>query len=78
MTIIGGYSLHVECEVQFSDKDFDEANDSTQLRARISHNGTWEYIGQTHAECVRLARKAGWLITDGFTEAWCPYHAKRR
>lgn len=71
----GGYSLHIRC-----DSGHDARRPGLtpqQVGEEIDRGKTWQYAGHDKVDCLRQARRAGWLFRrNGRT--YCPACRKSR
>ncbi len=69
--IVGCYSMDLYCDTAQEDR--------SKCRVGWEYNGPPVYTGRTESECLREARKDGWLFTrDRPRKAYCPKCAKER
>lgn len=57
--IVGTYTLHLYCDSGLKQPYADERHE----RLPGHHGEPGEFTGNTRAECLRKARKAGWFVT---------------
>ena len=79
--IVGSYSLHLYCDNTKWHGDclhLHVVTENQKLTNEGYRGGFAEYIGQTYGECVRYARKDGWVVAHDQSTAYCPRCKKRR
>lgn len=72
--IAARYSLHLYCE----NTEFHGYMLNTPFHIGSSNGGFGEYDGETYGECVRQARRDGWVVSHDRTRAYCPHCKKPR
>jgi hypothetical protein len=69
--VVGCYSVHLYCQYPEHRMDF-------VVRDEVPHHG--EFVGETEAYCLSIARDNGWWISrydaDFRRAVLCPYHAR--
>jgi len=70
--IVGCYSLDLYCD------NFDIAKNQAEDRYGHRYNDfPHQFTGFSRAECVRNARRRGWIVNISGNKAYCPDCAKR-
>lgn len=71
--IVGCYSLDLYCE------NFDIAKDQAEDELGHKYNDfPDQFTGHSRAECVRNARRRGWIVNISGGKAYCPMCVKNR
>lgn len=77
--IVGGYSMHLYCENERTDGNHHRSNvdGNCYLSYWTPNTGyndvKYEFTGETFMQCVRGARRYGWLIDVKERTAYCPF-----
>ena len=77
--IVGCFTLHLYCdspEHKRTDEDFKYLSQQASRIWDSMHPG--EFTGETRHDCVRAARKAGWVLKAKANRAICPIHNNKR
>ena len=79
--IIGSYSLHLYCSNETWHGDWWRHRVVPDINSQNNpdyRGGFADYVGDSYQECVRYARKDGWVIAHDRSAAYCPQCKKKR
>ncbi len=66
--VVGGYTLDLYCDCKVCIKQ------TLSTEYRSEQEGFRTFAGQTNGECIRAAKKAGWLFYSNRSKCFAPGH----